>query len=70
MIIWNEAHENTLEVIDRSLQEETGIRKPFPEKVVILGGDFMQVLPIFPKETMNKAINVSCSELLFVSIDA
>ncbi|XP_073018422.1 uncharacterized protein [Primulina eburnea] len=52
-------HEETIEAVDRSLQDITGIDKHFGGKVVVLGGDFMQVLPVLPKATIQETINAS-----------
>ncbi|XP_073295870.1 ATP-dependent DNA helicase PIF1-like [Primulina huaijiensis] len=48
-----------IETVDRSLQDITGIQKPFGGKVVVLGGEFMQVLPVVPKATIQETINSS-----------
>ncbi|XP_075499060.1 uncharacterized protein LOC142537425 [Primulina tabacum] len=48
-----------IETVDRSLQDITGIQKPFGGKVVVLRGDFMQVLPVVPKATIRETINAS-----------
>ncbi|XP_075515449.1 uncharacterized protein LOC142550096 [Primulina tabacum] len=48
-----------IEIVDRSLQDITGIQKPFGGKVVVLEEDFMQVLPVVPKATIQETINAS-----------
>ncbi|XP_030945640.1 uncharacterized protein LOC115970106 [Quercus lobata] len=40
-----------LEALDRTLQDLMEINSPFGGKVLILGGDFRQVLPVIPKGT-------------------
>ncbi|XP_073035172.1 uncharacterized protein [Primulina eburnea] len=60
LIIWDEApmaKRLAIEVVDRSLRDLTGIQKPFGGKVVVLGGDFMQVLPVVPKASVQETIN-------------
>ncbi|XP_075489443.1 uncharacterized protein LOC142528282 [Primulina tabacum] len=62
LIIWDEApvaKRIAIETVGRSLQDITGIQKPFGGKVVVLGGDFMQVLPVVPKATIQETINAS-----------
>ena len=49
------AHKNCLEALDRSLRDILRIQnpncdnKPFGGKVVVLGGDFRQILPVVKK---------------------
>ena len=49
------AHRNCLEAVDRSLrdilqiQDAESVNKPFGGKVVVLGGDFRQILPVVRK---------------------
>ncbi|XP_073024169.1 uncharacterized protein [Primulina eburnea] len=62
LIIWDEApmaKKTAIEAVDRSLQDITGIDKHLGGKVVVLGGDFMQVLPVLPKATIQETINAS-----------
>ncbi|XP_075494884.1 uncharacterized protein LOC142532481 [Primulina tabacum] len=62
LIIWDEApmaKRLAIEAVDRSLRDLTGIQKPFGGKVVVLGGDFMQVLPVVPKASIQETINAS-----------
>lgn len=58
LIIWDEApmsHKHTFEAVDRSLRDlmssvhPSYAEKPFGGKVVVLGGDFRQVLPVVIK---------------------
>ncbi|XP_057426048.1 uncharacterized protein LOC130719435 [Lotus japonicus] len=57
-IIWDEApmlNKNCFEALDRTLcdimsqEDESNMDKPFGGKVVVLGGDFRQILPFIPK---------------------
>ncbi|XP_019447295.1 PREDICTED: uncharacterized protein LOC109350519 [Lupinus angustifolius] len=51
-IVWDEApmvNRYALEAVDRTLRDIIGCDAPFGGKVVILGGDFRQVLPVIPK---------------------
>jgi hypothetical protein len=58
LIIWDEApmmHRRTFETVDRTLRDlmqldhAKAIEKIFGGKIVVLGGDFRQILPIVPK---------------------
>ena len=52
IIIWDEApmqHKYTFEAVDRTLRDLTQVDKPFGGKVVVMGGDFRQVLPVIPR---------------------
>jgi len=49
LIIWDEApmmHRFAFEAVDKSIRDLTGSDKPFGDKVVVLGGDFRQILPV------------------------
>ncbi|CAJ2641244.1 unnamed protein product [Trifolium pratense] len=50
LIIWDEApmmHRYCFEAVDRTLCDITGVKnRPFGGKVVVLGGDFRQILPV------------------------
>ncbi|XP_073138923.1 uncharacterized protein [Henckelia pumila] len=62
LIIWDEApmaKRFAIEAVDRTLQDIVGVSKPFGGKVVVLGGDFMQVLPVIPKASVQETINGS-----------
>lgn len=51
-IIWDEApmiNRYCVEALDRSLQDIMNINAPFGGKIMIMGGDFCQVLPIIEK---------------------
>ncbi|GBN52234.1 ATP-dependent DNA helicase pif1, partial [Araneus ventricosus] len=49
LIVWDEApmtHVNAFLAVDRLLQDLTKCKEPFGGKVILLGGDFRQVLPV------------------------
>jgi hypothetical protein len=49
LIVWDEApmgHRHLLEALDRTLQDITSLDLPFGGKVIVLAGDFRQVLPV------------------------
>lgn len=48
-----------IEAVDRTLQDLVGVSQPFGGKLVVLGGDFMQVLHVIPKDTFQETINGS-----------
>ncbi|XP_057432124.1 uncharacterized protein LOC130724871 [Lotus japonicus] len=58
LIIWDETpmlNKNCFEALDRTLrdmmrqEDESNMDKPFGGKVVVLGGDLRQILPVIPK---------------------
>ena len=58
MILWDETsmgHRNFFEALDRSLrdilqlEDPQSVEKPFGGKVVVLGGDFRQILLVVKK---------------------
>ena len=62
LIIWDEApmtHRHALELIDRLLQDLMDSNQPFGGKVVVLGGDFRQVLPVIRKGSRPQIVNAS-----------
>ncbi|XP_058746222.1 uncharacterized protein LOC131619101 [Vicia villosa] len=59
-IIWDEApmiNKNCLEALNRSLQDVCSNNAPFGGKVMIMGGDFRQVLPVVKKGTKAQMIS-------------
>ncbi|OMO96975.1 DNA helicase PIF1, ATP-dependent [Corchorus olitorius] len=71
LIIWDEApmsHRNCFEALDKSLcdvlSNEVGYqhKKPFGGKVVLLGGDFRQTLPVAARGSKAKTIDASISK--------
>ncbi|KAG5550811.1 hypothetical protein RHGRI_015690 [Rhododendron griersonianum] len=62
LIIWDEASmakKASIEALESLLQDITGNNTLFGGKVVVLGGDFRQVLPVIPKGTREDCINAS-----------
>lgn len=62
LIIWDEASmakKQTIEALDTMLQDITDTKNLFDEKVVVLGGDFRQVLPVIPRGTKEDCMNAS-----------
>ncbi|XP_024630641.1 ATP-dependent DNA helicase PIF1-like [Medicago truncatula] len=58
-IIWDEApmiNKYCVEALDRTLQDVMGSNAPFGGKVVIMGGDFRQVLPVIAKANKSQMI--------------
>ncbi|KAK9071610.1 hypothetical protein SSX86_008039 [Deinandra increscens subsp. villosa] len=54
LIIWDEASmakRQAIEAVDRTLQDITGVNLPFGGKVMVMGGDFRQVLPVIKRGT-------------------
>lgn len=45
-----------MEALDRSLQDIMNINAPFDGKIMIMGGDFRQVLPVIEKESRGQMI--------------
>jgi hypothetical protein len=52
-------HKHAYEALDRSLKDICGNLGPFGDKVVVLGGDFRQVLPVIPNGSPAEIINAS-----------
>jgi len=49
VVLWDEApmsHRWVLEAVDRTLRDLTNSNHPFGNKVLVLGGDFRQILPV------------------------
>ncbi|GKD46430.1 ATP-dependent DNA helicase PIF1-like protein [Tanacetum coccineum] len=62
LIIWDEAtmaKRQAVEAIDRTMQDITGVRLPFGGKVMVLGGDFRQVLPVVKRGTRAQIVDSS-----------
>ncbi|XP_024630351.1 ATP-dependent DNA helicase PIF1-like [Medicago truncatula] len=59
-IIWDEApmiNKYCVEALDRTLQDVMGSNAPFGGEVVIMGGDFRQVLPVITKANKSQMMN-------------
>ncbi|XP_024006604.1 uncharacterized protein LOC112083106 [Eutrema salsugineum] len=51
LIIWDEAlmmSKDCFETLDRTMRDILEVDKPFGDKVIVLGGDFRQILPVIP----------------------
>ncbi|KAG5564858.1 hypothetical protein RHGRI_000901 [Rhododendron griersonianum] len=62
VIIWDEASmakKESIEALDYLLRDLTDNDTLFGGKVVVLGGDFRQVLPVIPRGTRHDCINAS-----------
>ncbi|XP_052889849.1 uncharacterized protein LOC128298153 [Anopheles moucheti] len=62
LIVWDEASMSSRyapEAVDRTLQDVTGVQRAFGGKVMLLSGDFRQILPIVPKGTDAQIANES-----------
>ncbi|KAG5517414.1 hypothetical protein RHGRI_037973 [Rhododendron griersonianum] len=62
LIIWDEASmakRQIVEALDNLLRDITEVDSLFGGKVVVLGGDFRQVLPVIPKGTKDDCIDAS-----------
>lgn len=62
LIIWDEApmtHRHALELVNRLLQDLMDSDLPFGGKVMVLGGDFRQVLPVVRKGSRPQIVNSS-----------
>ncbi|XP_044597970.1 uncharacterized protein LOC123274429 [Cotesia glomerata] len=62
VFIWDEAPMSpryALEIIDRTLRHIMDNDIPFGGKLVILGGDFRQLLPVQPHATRSETVNLS-----------
>ncbi|KAL0284781.1 UNVERIFIED_CONTAM: ATP-dependent DNA helicase PIF6 [Sesamum angustifolium] len=64
-IIWDEApmaNRKAFETVDRTFRDMLGVDLPFGGKVMILGGDFRQVLPVVINGTKSQIIKASIVE--------
>jgi ATP-dependent DNA helicase PIF1 len=62
LIIWDEAvmsNKIVYEILDRSLQDVTGVRRLFGNIPVLFGGDFRQILPVVLKGNQAKTLQVT-----------
>ncbi|XP_044591981.1 ATP-dependent DNA helicase pif1-like [Cotesia glomerata] len=62
VFIWDEAPMSprySLEIIDRTLRHIMNIDVPFGGKMMILGGDFRQLLPVLTHATRSEMVNLS-----------
>ncbi|KAK1385551.1 ATP-dependent DNA helicase [Heracleum sosnowskyi] len=72
LLIWDEAplnHKHVFEAVDRSFhdimrhEDKINLTKPFGGKTVLLGGDFRQILPVFPGKGRADIVMASINNL-------
>ncbi|KAJ9566736.1 hypothetical protein OSB04_002702 [Centaurea solstitialis] len=62
LIIWDEASmakRQAVEALDRTMQDITGVALPFGGKIMVMGGDFRQVLPVVRRGTRAQIVDSS-----------
>ncbi|KAK9070526.1 hypothetical protein SSX86_010928 [Deinandra increscens subsp. villosa] len=62
IIIWDEASmakRQAIEAVSRTLQDIIGVRLPFGGKIMVIGGDFRQVLPVVKRGTRAQIVDAS-----------
>ncbi|GJZ19453.1 hypothetical protein Tco_0556043 [Tanacetum coccineum] len=62
LIIWDEASmakRQAVEAVDRTMQDITGVKLPFGIKIMVLGGDFRQVLSVVRRGTRAQIVDSS-----------
>ncbi|XP_023771821.1 uncharacterized protein LOC111920478 [Lactuca sativa] len=62
IIIWDEAlmiKRQVVEAVDRTMQDITGVALPFGGKIMVMGGDFRQVLPVVRRGTRAQIVDSS-----------
>lgn len=62
LIIWDEAlmaKRQGVEAVDRTMQDIIGVKLPFGGKIMVLGGDFRQVLPVVRHGTRAQIVDSS-----------
>nr|GEV23804.1 hypothetical protein [Tanacetum cinerariifolium] len=62
LIIWDEASmakRQAVEAVDRTMQNINGVKLPFGGKIMVLGGDFRQVLPVIRRGTRAQIVDSS-----------
>ena len=69
LIIWDEApmsHRWVLETVDHTLRDICDQKNmPFGGKLIVLGGDFRQILPVVTKESRADIVTASLSRSHF-----
>ena len=71
VFIWDEssmAPRYLLDIMDRTLRDIMNNHYPFDGKIVILGGDFRQVLPIRPYGVRSEVVNLAIKNSLLWSV--
>ncbi|XP_076936037.1 uncharacterized protein LOC143602975 [Bidens hawaiensis] len=62
IIIWDEASmakRHAIEEVDRTFQDIIGVSLPFGGKIMVMGGDFRQVLPVIKRGTRAQVVDSS-----------
>ncbi|TVU21988.1 hypothetical protein EJB05_31660, partial [Eragrostis curvula] len=62
LLIWDEiamTKRQSIECLDKSLQDIMGCDEPFGGKIMVFGGDFRQVLPVVPRGTRAQITNAT-----------
>ncbi|XP_023763602.1 uncharacterized protein LOC111912091 [Lactuca sativa] len=62
VIVWDEASmakRHALEAVDRTMKDITGVMLPFGGKIMVLGGDFRQVLLVVRRGTRAQTVDSS-----------
>lgn len=62
LIIWDEApmmHRYCFEALDKTMKSILRSQKPFGGKVVVLGGDFRQILPVIPRGSREDIVHAT-----------
>ncbi|XP_021986145.2 uncharacterized protein LOC110882430 [Helianthus annuus] len=62
IIIWDEASmakRQAIEAVDRTFQDIIGVSLPFGGKIMVMGGDFRQVLPVIKRGTRAQIVDSS-----------
>ena len=71
VFIWDEAPmapRSALEIIDRTLEGIMNNDLLFGGKIVILGGDFRQLLPLLPRSIGSEVINLSIKSIILWNV--
>ena len=73
LIIWDEApmtHRFAFEALDKTFKDIMSSKDPFGGKIMLLGGDFRQILPVVQKGTRSDIVNASlCRSSLWIDIE-
>lgn len=68
IFIWDEVSMSSkylIEAVDRLLQDLTGVKRPFGGKLIVLGGDFKQTLPIVKNDVASSISQSFFESFLF-----
>ncbi len=75
LIVWDEApmaHKHVFEAMNRTFQHVMGVVNPalkdmlFRGKVVVMGGDFREILPVVPRGTRGQIVDASLKRSTFL----